>query len=100
MPPTNPFRQFSLWYRTAVDRSPGDWFDPTAMTLATSDKNGRVTARIVLLKKFGEEGFTFFTNYDSRKGHQLAENSHDALVLYWPYLHRQIRIEGSVERVS
>ncbi len=70
------------------------------MTLATTDKRGHVTARIVLLKKFGSEGFTFFTNYGSRKGRQLAENPRAALVLYWPYLHRQIRIEGRVEQIS
>ena len=96
----NPLKQFSLWFRTALARSPGDWFDPSAMTLATSGKNGHVTARMVLLKKFGPEGFTFYTNYASRKGQQLSENSRAALVLYWPYLRRQVRIEGTVERMS
>jgi pyridoxamine 5'-phosphate oxidase len=100
MPQPSPFRLFAMWYRAAVSKSPGDWFDPTAMTLATADKNGRVTARIVLLKKFGPEGFTFFTNYGSRKGRQLNENPQAALVLYWPHLRRQIRIEGRAERVS
>jgi pyridoxamine 5'-phosphate oxidase len=70
------------------------------MTLATSSRGGHVTARMVLLKQHGTEGFTFFTNYDSRKGKQLSENSRAALVFYWPYLMRQIRIEGVVEPVS
>jgi pyridoxamine 5'-phosphate oxidase len=96
----NPIKHFSLWFRAAVTRSPGKWFDPAAMTLATSNKNGEVTARMVLLKKFGREGFTFYTNYASRKGRQLSENPKAALVLYWPYLRRQIRIEGTVERLA
>src|SRR5437660_8878328 len=70
------------------------------MTLATSSRNGFVTARVVLLKAFGPEGFTFYTNYKSRKGRQLSENPRAALVFFWPQLHRQIRIEGVVERVS
>ena len=82
----DPIRTFSSWYREAVKRSPGPWFDPTAMTLATSDREGNVTARIVLLKTFGPEGFTFFTNYASRKGNQLAQNPRAALVMYWPMM--------------
>ena len=70
------------------------------MTLATSGRDGEVTARIVLLKKYGPEGFTFFTNYASRKGAQLSENPRAALVFHWPYLLRQVRIEGTIERVS
>jgi pyridoxamine 5'-phosphate oxidase len=96
----NPFQHFSLWFRAAVKRSPGTWFDPTAMTLATSSKSGDVTARMVLLKKFGPEGFTFYTNYASRKGRQLSENPRAALVFHWPHLRRQVRIEGSVEQIS
>ncbi len=96
----DPIRKFALWFRTAVEESPAEWNDPTAMTLATSDKSGRVTARMVLLKQFGADGFTFFTNYNSRKGRQLNENPRAALVFYWPYLYRQVRIEGRIERVS
>jgi pyridoxamine 5'-phosphate oxidase len=70
------------------------------MTLATSSKGGDVTARMVLLKTFGPEGFTFYTNYASRKGKQLSENPRAALVFYWPYLRRQVRVEGTVEQVS
>ena len=96
----NPIEQFSLWFRAAVDRAPETWFDPTAMTLATSSKDGDVTARMVLLKRFGPDGFTFYTSYASRKGRQLSENPRAALVFYWPYLRRQVRVEGSVEQVS
>ncbi len=101
MPEVNdPIRRFSLWFRAAAKRSPGPWFDPTAMTLATTGKRGDVTARIVLLKKFGPEGFTFYTNYASRKGRQLGDNPRAALVFYWPHLQRQVRIEGRIEKVS
>jgi len=96
---SDPLRLFSVWFRAAVKRSP-DSLDPVAMTLATAGRDGHVTARIVLLRKFGPEGFTFFSNYDSRKGRQLSENPRAALVFYWHYLHRQVRIEGKVERVS
>jgi pyridoxamine 5'-phosphate oxidase len=96
----DPIDRFTLWYAAAVHRSPGRWFDASAMTLATAGKSGDVTARMVLLKKFGPEGFLFYTNYSSRKGVQLLENPRAALVFYWPYLRRQVRIEGTVELTS
>ena len=70
------------------------------MTLATADKDGRPSARIVLLKSFDEQGFVFYTNYDSRKGQELAENPRACLLFYWSPLWRQVRIEGTVEKVS
>lgn len=85
------------------------WFDearasglpmPEAMTLATSDANGRPSARIVLLHGIDENGFVFHTNYESRKGRELEANPQAGLVLYWHALGRQIRVEGSIERVS
>ena len=85
------------------------WFDaavaanlPTvnAMTLATVDARGRPAARIVLLKELDSRGFVFFTNYDSRKGHDLATHPFAALVLFWEPMHRQVRVEGHVERVA
>jgi pyridoxamine 5'-phosphate oxidase len=85
------------------------WFDaavtaqlPTvnAMTLATIDERGRPAARIVLLKELDARGFVFFTNYDSRKGHELAAHPHAALVLFWEPMHRQVRVEGRVERIA
>jgi pyridoxamine 5'-phosphate oxidase len=70
------------------------------MTLATADKAGRPSSRIVLLKEVDERGFTFFTNYESRKGRELAENPHAALTLYWAELERQICIVGEVTKTS
>lgn len=70
------------------------------MTLATADKDSRPSARIVLLKSFDEQGFIFYTNYDSRKGQELAENSRACLLFYWSPLWRQVRIEGVVDKVS
>jgi pyridoxamine 5'-phosphate oxidase len=70
------------------------------MTLATADKEGLPSARIVLLKGVDERGFTFFTNYESRKGRELSENPNASLVLYWPEMERQVNIAGTVTRVS
>ena len=70
------------------------------MTLATADKDGRPCARIVLLKSFDENGFVFFTNYNSRKGNELTDNARACLLFYWTPLWRQVRIEGAVEKVS
>ena len=70
--------------------------EPTAMTLATATPDGRPTARIVLLKDLNQNGFTFFTNYESKKGRQLESNPHAALVFFWSELERQVRIEGKV----
>lgn len=92
----DPFTQFGLWLEQAIAADP---LDPTAMTLATADRQGRPSARVVLLKGFDERGFVFFTNYDSRKGRELAENPRAALAFFWAALHRQVRIEGTVEKV-
>jgi pyridoxamine 5'-phosphate oxidase len=73
---------------------------PNAMTLATVDERGRPAARIVLLKEIDARGFVFFTNYDSRKGRELAAHPSAALVLYWEALHRQVRIEGAIEVIA
>ena len=70
------------------------------MTLATADASGVPSARVVLLKGYDERGFVFFTNYDSRKGRELAENPRAALLFFWPELERQVRIEGLVEQVA
>ncbi len=73
--------------------------DVNAATLATADKNGRPSARVVLLKGVDERGFIFFTNYDSRKGRELAENPHAALVFYWSDLERQVCVAGTVSKL-
>lgn len=93
----DPVEQFRAWFEAA--RATG-MKEPTAVTLATADPRGRPSARTVLLKGYGAEGFRFFTNYDSRKGRELAANPHAALLLFWPALDRQIRLEGPVERLS
>ena len=93
----DPIQQFRTWFEESV-RLAGDR-EPNAMTLATADRQARPAARIVLLKGFDERGFVFFTNYESRKGRDLAENPRAALNFHWPWLERQIQIEGNVARV-
>lgn len=96
----DPAEQFHRWFDEALQASPGEWFEANAMTLATCDSLGRVTARIVLLKGFEGDAPVFFTSYASNKGRQLAENPSAALCFYWSHLERQIRIEGRVEKVD
>jgi pyridoxamine 5'-phosphate oxidase len=93
----DPIRQFERWFQHAVAAKLPE---PNAMTLATATPDGQPSARIVLLKAFDASGFTFFTNYDSRKGRELTQNPRAALLLFWPELQRQVRIEGTVERVA
>ena len=94
----DPIQQFKIWFEESV-RTAGDR-EPNAMTLATADREGRPAARIVLLKGFDERGFVFFTNYESRKGRDLAQNPRAALNFHWPWLERQIQIEGNVGQVT
>ena len=94
----DPIEQFKIWFEESV-RTAGD-HEPNAMALATADREGRPAARIVLLKGFDKHGFVFFTNYESRKGRDLAQNPRAALNFHWPWLERQIQIEGNVSRVS
>lgn len=93
----NPFQLFAEWFREA---SQCGLKEPNAMTLATVGADGRPSARIVLLKEHDEDGFVFYTNYESRKGRELAQNPNAALVFWWPPLERQVRVEGVTERVS
>lgn len=92
----DPMSQFGAWLAEAVA---ADLLEPTAMTLATADSSGRVSARMVLLKGHGPEGFVFYSNYASRKAADLAVNRNAALVFYWDRLERQIRVEGTVEKL-
>jgi pyridoxamine 5'-phosphate oxidase len=92
----DPIRQFQAWFKEALAANVPE---PNAMTLATATPDGRPSARVVLLKAIDEAGFTFHTNYDSRKGRELAGNPWAALAFYWPALERQVRVEGSVERM-
>jgi pyridoxamine 5'-phosphate oxidase len=93
----DPHLQFSRWFDEAVAAAV---LEPNAMTLATVDASGQPSARIVLLKSVDARGFVFHTNYDSRKGRDLAANARAALLFFWPELERQVRIEGPAERVS
>ena len=94
---SNPILQFKKWFQNAVS---SQLYEPNVMTLATSDRFGKPTARIVLLKGIDEDGFVFYTNYESKKGRDLVENPQAALVFFWPELERQVRIEGVVSKVS
>lgn len=93
---SNPTAEFLKWLEYAHAAPAPHWLEITAMTLATSDSSGRVTARIVLLKTVDASGFTFFTNYRSDKAKQLLANPYAALVFYWPHIERQVRVEGLV----
>jgi len=92
-----PLQQFERWFDEALRASIAE---PNAMTLATVGADGRPAARIMLLKGFDERGFVFFTNYASRKGRELAAHPEVALLFFWPELERQVRIEGTVAKVS
>jgi pyridoxamine 5'-phosphate oxidase len=93
----DPFMQFADWLQEAIN---AEVLEPNAMTLATVGPTGRPSARIVLLKGFGHQGFVFYTNYLSRKGEELAQNPYAALVFFWGPLERQVRIEGSIEKTD
>lgn len=93
----DPVQQFGNWFKEAME---SEIMDVNAMTLASSTSEGKPSARIVLLKHFDENGFTFFTSYDSRKGSELEANPFGAILFHWKELNRQIRIEGKIEKVS
>ncbi|MBX2930832.1 MAG: pyridoxamine 5'-phosphate oxidase [Chitinophagaceae bacterium] len=93
----NPFIQFTRWWNDAII---SHIEEVNAMTLATVTAKGSPSARIVLLKDYSDEGFVFFTNYQSDKGKEIAQNPHVCLVFFWKELERQIRIEGIAEKVS
>jgi pyridoxamine 5'-phosphate oxidase len=93
----DPFRQFAIWFAEA---QADEHTEQNAMIVATADAEGMPGARTVLLKGLDDQGFIFYTNYESQKGHALAENPRAALLFYWPELERQIRISGDVERLS
>jgi pyridoxamine 5'-phosphate oxidase len=96
----NPIVQFQKWFGQATKALAEKELDVNAATLATADKNGKPSARIILLKGLDERGFTFFTNYKSRKGRELEENPNASLVFYWQQLERQVCIAGSVKKNS
>src|SRR4051812_1663322 len=91
----DPLDQFRVWMNDAIR---AEVLDPNAMTVATCGNDHLPSARVVLLKYYSDEGFTFFTNYESKKGRELNENPKAALHFFWPELHRQILIQGSVTK--
>jgi pyridoxamine 5'-phosphate oxidase len=93
----DPLRQFSLWFEHAASAGVDA---PEAAALATATPDGAPAVRMVLVKRYDDRGFVFFTNYDSRKGRELAENPRAALLFYWVPLGRQVRIEGRADRTS
>ena len=93
----DPIKQFKLWFQQALE---ADLVEPNAMTIATATPDGKPSARIVLLKGVNQQGFVFYTNYESQKGQQLIANPYAALVFLWDKLERQVRIEGKVEKLS
>jgi pyridoxamine 5'-phosphate oxidase len=93
----DPIKQFEAWFNEAVA---AQVLEPNAMTLATATSDGRPSARIVLLKGYDNDGFSFYTNYLSRKGKELAKNPHASLLFFWGELERQVRIEGTIEKLS
>jgi len=93
----NPFDQFKNWF---VDTKNSEILEANAMTLATASKDGKPSARIVLLKEVTETGFVFFTNYNSQKGKDLAENPQAEILFFWDALERQVRIGGNVKKIS
>ena len=100
MLPDEPLELFREWFALAIEHCPGRWLEPNAMSLATASPSGDVTNRYVLMKDIASDGIHFFTNYDSVKGRQLKANPKAAATFHWPYLGRQVRLEGIVEKTS
>lgn len=93
----NPFKQFEVWFNNAID---AHILESNAMSLATVDEQSRPSIRTVLLKLYDEKGFVFFSNYQSKKAQDIAQNPHVALHFAWLELQRQVRIEGEVEKIT
>jgi pyridoxamine 5'-phosphate oxidase len=93
----DPLLQFKNWFKAAIDAHVNE---PNAMNLSTIKDSGRPSSRIVLLKGVEDNGFVFYTNYESAKGHQLLQHPYASLCFFWPELERQVRIEGKVTKVS
>ena len=92
----NPFEQLRIWLTEAIS---GEETEPTAMVLSTLDAQGFPESRVVLLKELKDTGLVFYTNYESKKGHQIAQNEHVAVVFLWPQHERQVRIKGVAEKI-
>ena len=93
----SPVEMFRIWFEQVEGIHP---FESTAMTLSTTSKDGKPSSRVVLLKGYDENGFVFYTNYESRKGREIEENPYGSLNFYWPSQERQVRINGKLRKVS
>jgi pyridoxamine 5'-phosphate oxidase len=93
----NPVIQLRLWLERAISEKENE---PTAMILSTLDEWGNPESRVVLLKELRDDGLVFYTNYQSKKGRQIAENQHVSVVFFWPGMERQVRIKGKAEKLS
>jgi pyridoxamine 5'-phosphate oxidase len=93
----HPIDQFEIWWTEAIEQQVDE---PNAMTLATCTASGRPSARIVLLKRVDKRGFVFYTNYESRKAKEIEENAYVALLFFWKTLERQVRIEGTIQKIN
>ncbi len=93
----SPVEMFRIWFDQVEGMHP---FESTAMTLSTTNKDGKPSNRVVLLKGYDEDGFVFYTNYESRKGREIEENPYGSLNFYWPSQERQVRINGKLRKVS
>jgi len=93
----SPVEMFRIWFDQVEGMHP---FESTAMTLSTTNKDGKPSSRVVLLKGYDEDGFVFYTNYESRKGREIEENPYGSLNFYWPSQERQVRINGKLRKVS
>ena len=93
----SPVEMFRIWFEQVEGIHP---FESTAMTLSTTNKDGKPSSRVVLLKGYNEDGFIFYTNYESRKGREIEENPYGSLNFYWPSQERQVRINGKLRKVS
>jgi pyridoxamine 5'-phosphate oxidase len=94
--PDNPFKLFEKWFQELIE---SEVLDPYAFTLATARSDGRVSARVLYMRDINFEGLSFFTNYNSQKGHQIAENGQACANFYWPELNRQVRFTGSLSKL-
>jgi len=93
----DPFFQFDSWFKEELK---SELWEPNAMILSTSNTENKPSSRVVLLKGYSDKGFVFFTNYKSRKGEEIAQNSNVSLLFFWPQLDRQVRIEGTIKKTS
>jgi len=96
----DPFELFDQWFHDTLRSAPDYWHVTNAVTLATATRDGRPSARILLLQEYSREGFVFYTNYESQKGEELAENPVAAMLYYDPGLNRQVKIIGPVEKTA